>query len=124
MNDLLIKGYSYSPTVYFNEQTGELSLDGEYYQEYDIAFFKPVCDWLDEYLKKKGRNVTVNLKLSHLNSSARRRIDQILDRLQRYHKSRKGKVLVKWLYLDVDLKEEGQELAENFNDLPIHVLPA
>ncbi len=50
MNDLLIKGYAYSPSVYFNEQTGELNLDGAYYQEYDVAFFKPINDWLDSYL--------------------------------------------------------------------------
>ena len=124
MNDLLIKGYTYSPSVYFNEQTGELNLDGAYYQEYDIAFFKPINDWLDSYLQKKGRNVTINLKMSHLNSSARRRIDQIMERLQHYHNSRKGKVLVRWYYLDVDMKEEGQELSDNFPYLPIHVLPA
>ncbi|EAY29210.1 DUF1987 domain-containing protein [Microscilla marina] len=123
MNDLSIKGYACSPTVYFNDQTGELTLDGEYYQEYDVAFFKPVYDWLDGYLRKKGRKITVNLKLSHLNSSARRRIDQILECLQDYHTSHKGKVMVKWFYFDTDTKEEGIELAETFNNLPIHVLP-
>lgn len=124
MNDLLIKGYTYSPSVYFNEQTGELNLDGEYYQEYDVAFFKPIHDWLDSYLKQKGRTVTINLKLSHLNSCARRRVDQIMEQLQHYHNSRKGKVLVRWYYLDADMKEEGQELSDNFQYLPIHVLPA
>ena len=124
MDDLLIKRYTSSPTVYFNEQTGELTLDGEYYQEYDVAFFKPIYDWLDGYLKKKGRIITINLKLSHLNSSARRRIDQILDRLQGYHKARNGRVTVKWFYVDADMKEEGLDLADNFKHLPIHVLPA
>lgn len=123
MNDLSIQGYACSPTVYFDDQTGELTLDGEYYQEYDVAFFKPVYDWLDSYLRKKGRKITVNFKLSHLNSSARRRIDQILERLQGYHTSKNGKVLVKWFYFDADLKEEGAELVETFDSLPIQVLP-
>lgn len=123
MNNLSIQGYTCSPTVYFNDSTGELTLTGEYYQEYDVAFIKPVYDWLDGYLKKKGRKITVNFKLSHLNSSARRRIDHIFERLLEYHNAQQGKVMVRWFYGDADSKEEGEELVEAFDNLPIQLLP-
>ena len=56
MDNLKIAAGKTTPGVSFESRKGELSIVGESYPENSVEFFKPLLDWLDEYLENKFEN--------------------------------------------------------------------
>ncbi|MCS6968343.1 MAG: DUF1987 domain-containing protein [Cytophagales bacterium] len=113
------------PEINFNAQTGHLSISGESYHEYTLEFYKPVFEWLSEYLKTPGRHIVFDFCMSYYNTSTSRRFMEIFDLLAEYQQSGKGTVTINWYYKpeDIDMKESGEEYAEDtglhFNLIPL-----
>jgi len=117
MENLFIKADTFIPEINFNAQTGELNISGESYHEYTLEFYQPVFNWLTEYLKTPGRNIVLNFCMSYYNTSTSRRFLEMFDMLEEYQEQGKGIVTVNWYYSpeDVDMKESGEEYAEDVN---------
>lgn len=117
MENLFIKADTFIPEINFNAQTGELNISGESYHEYTLEFYQPVFNWLTEYLKTPGRNIVLNFRMSYYNTSTSRRFLEMFDMLEEYQEQGKGIVTVNWYYSpeDVDMKESGEEYAEDVN---------
>jgi hypothetical protein len=124
MEKFHIKGSTYIPNIDLDPETGVLEISGESYHEYTTEFFKPVFEWLEEYLKTPNRNVVMNFKMTYFNTSSSRRFIEVLTMLEDYHKNHGGNVVVNWHYEenDIDMLESGEEYAEDV-DLEFHLLP-
>lgn len=124
MEKFHIKGSTYIPNIDLDPETGILEISGESYHEYTTEFFKPVFEWLEEYLKTPSREVTMNFKMTYFNTSSSRRFIEVLTMLEDYHKNNGGNVVVNWYYEenDIDMLESGEEYAEDV-DLDFNLIP-
>lgn len=124
MEKFHIKGSTYIPNIDLDPETGVLEISGESYHEYTTEFFKPVFEWLEEFLKTPNQEVTMNFKMTYFNTSSSRRFIEVLTMLEDYHKSNNGNVVVNWYYEsnDIDMLESGEEYAEDV-DLDFNLIP-
>ncbi len=124
MEKFHIKGSTYIPNIDLDPETGILEISGESYHEYTTEFFKPVFEWLEDYLKTPNREITMNFKMTYFNTSSSRRFIEVLTMLEDYHKNNGGNVIVNWYYEenDIDMLESGEEYAEDV-DLTFNLIP-
>lgn len=101
MNSLYLKKTKVSPTVDFNCETGVLELKGRSLPEQAYELYKPLIEWMDEYVKNPKEKTTVNLHLEYINSSSNKYILLILKKLDDFHKEGKH-VEVHWFYDEED----------------------
>lgn len=115
MENFLIKGSTYIPTINFDTQNNVLEISGESYHEYTIEFFQPIFEWLNGYLAEPNKSFVFNFKMTYFNTSSSRRFLEIFDLLENYVKSKSGKVEVNWYYKegDLDMLESGEEYADD-----------
>ncbi|MCU0448060.1 MAG: DUF1987 domain-containing protein [Microscillaceae bacterium] len=113
----------YTPRVSFNAQTGICEIAGESYLEDAYAFYKPLKEWLEEYIQTISQSVTLNLSLTYLNTASSKSILAILKTLKNYQKTG-GAVSVSWKYrqTDIDMLEDIEDLIFE-SDLPIELIP-
>lgn len=122
MNSLLIEATKKTPTVDFNNLTGELNIAGMSCSENALGFFNPLFDWISEYTKEAKDVTTINFKLKYYNTSSAKCILDILDKLlvlKEYNKQ----LVVNWYYDPND--DEMLESGENYSailDYPFNLL--
>lgn len=119
MDNLHIAKTKYTMEINFDKDTGILDMAGSSYPENALDFFDPVIDWIKNYISRVDKPVVMNIRLNYLNTSSTKCILDIFEILNQYHKSA-GHVKINWYYEedDDDIKETGEELAEDF-DFPI-----
>jgi hypothetical protein len=115
MENYVINGSTYIPSVSFDATNHVLEIAGESYHEYTVEFFQPIMDWLKNYLATPGKTVVFNFKMTYFNTSSSRRFLEIFDMLEDYHTKKGGQVTVNWYYQagDLDMLESGEEYAED-----------
>ena len=70
MEKLQIEGGNKTPTVTFDHVTGEFELSGRSIPENAVDFYRPIYQWLDEYVKSPPNHTTLNVKLEYFNTSS------------------------------------------------------
>jgi len=122
MENLSIPATLSSPQVQGDGAMGLLCLSGESYPANTFEFFAPVQAWVAEFLARDDRLLTLELRLTYLNTSSIKCLMDILDDLQEAH--RRGRsCLVRWFY-DAE-NDRALELAEEFKEdltLPFEIL--
>jgi hypothetical protein len=79
MDDLFIAGSRHSPEVDFRFSQHSLRIAGEAYPENATAFFGPLIQACDAYLKESGdAPVTIDLALRYLNSASTKLLFQFV----------------------------------------------
>ncbi|MCU0448851.1 MAG: DUF1987 domain-containing protein [Bernardetiaceae bacterium] len=123
MENFVINGSTYIPTVNFDAVTHVLEIAGESYHEYTVEFYQPIMEWLRNYLAQPGRTLVFNFKMTYFNTSTSRRFLEIFDMLEDYQNNQQGKVTVNWYYQtrDLDMLENGEEYAEDLS-LPFNFI--
>lgn len=114
MERLLLKESKSTPCVDFDAEKNILSLKGQSYPEDAFLFFKPLLEWLKEYLAGKvGEDVEFEIALTYTNTSSSKCIMMILDLLE--DAADQGvKVKLKWICNEHN--EYEQECAEEFKE--------
>lgn len=109
--------------VDFSKDTGILELSGSSYPENTIDFFGPINEWIRNYIATYKKEITINFRLSYLNTSSTKCLLDIFETMDEYYKEG-GKVKINWYYAedDEDIMETGEELAEDF-EYPIELIP-
>ncbi len=110
MENIDIKGSHdvyFVPRVSLNSETGICELAGESYLEDTNEFYEPIIEWLDEFIAKVRRPLTLNISLTYFNTSSSGAILNILNKLKQYHEETQN-VIVNWFYdkEDIDMQEE------------------
>ncbi|MCP5050499.1 MAG: DUF1987 domain-containing protein [bacterium] len=116
MDNLHIEKSKYTMGIDFNQETGILEMNGSSYPENALDFFNPIIRWVKDYIAHIKKPINMNIRLNYLNTSSTKCILDILEILDQYHQSG-GQVKINWYYKagDEDIKETGQELAEDFH---------
>ncbi|WP_020531764.1 DUF1987 domain-containing protein [Flexithrix dorotheae] len=124
MENFSIPSSTYIPRIDFNSETNILEIEGESYHEYTVEFFKPVFEWLENYLGDPGKEITFNFRMTYFNTSSSRRFLEILNMLEEYQNEMDGNVTINWFYEenDVDMLESGEEYEEDV-ELDFNLIP-
>jgi len=123
LENLSLPGLPSSPRVEANEAAGTLLLAGESYPENSFEFFRPILAWVADFLERDERPLTVELRLTYLNTSSIKCMMDLLDALEEAHLSGRT-VTVNWFYDQEN--DRALDLAEEFKEelsLPFTILP-
>ncbi|HOK60987.1 MAG: DUF1987 domain-containing protein [Tenuifilum sp.] len=110
MELLNIEGTPKTPTVILNPSTGVIEIKGRSIPENSIEFYRPVVEWLDEYIKNPQPNTVVNVQLEYFNTSSSKCILDVFKKLEVLKKNQKD-VIINWYYEedDEDMLEAGED---------------
>lgn len=110
MELLNIEGTPKTPTVILNPSTGVIEIKGRSIPENSIEFYRPVVEWLNEYIKNPQPNTVVNMQLEYFNTSSSKCILDVFKKLEVLKKNQKD-VIINWYYEedDEDMLEAGED---------------
>ena len=111
MDNINIEPTPKTPKVDSQVGSGVLEIEGRSIPENSTEFYKPVFDWLDQYIESSNSNTSFNFKLEYFNTSSSKCILDILRKLEKLHKTGKS-VVVNWYYEEDD--EDMMEAGENY----------
>jgi hypothetical protein len=111
MNSLFVEGKQNTPTVTFSE-CGVLSISGRSIPEHPIKFYKPLEDWLNNFLATSPIKVYLKVQLDYLNTHSTECMLSIFKLLEAYSKSSKADVSILW-----NFEEDDEDMQSLGNDL-------
>ncbi|WP_250630538.1 DUF1987 domain-containing protein [Rhodoflexus caldus] len=117
MENFFLEETSKTPKLSFDVSTGKFLMSGRSIPENSIEFYKPLFEWLDEYVKKPCPKTSFDIKLEYFNTSSSKCLVEIFRRLE---KVTDGEVVINWFYEedDEDMQESGEDFKELI-DIPI-----
>jgi len=125
MENLFIAATATSPEIDFRFDENVLSLRGESYPENAAAFYAPVIERLNGWLKAcENVAITVEVTLTYFNSSSTKMLFNVFDALERAA-SAGNQVQVNW-YRDAEdetILEFGEELQTDFTSIKFNDCP-
>lgn len=99
-----------SPLIVF-ETNGYFEMKGKSIPENTLAFFKPMFDWLDQYIQNPAATTSLNIQLDYFNTSSSKAIADLFKKMEWIPKNGKGEAVINWLYNqdDLDMLEAGED---------------
>lgn len=114
MKSLFIEGKQNSPAVAFSEG-GVLSIVGRSIPEHPLKFYKPLEDWITEFLATSPIKVYFKAHLDYLNTHSTECMLTLMKKLEEYATSSKADVSILWNFDEDD--EDMQTLGEDLKSL-------
>lgn len=114
MNSLFIEGKQNSPAVAFSEG-GVLSISGRSIPEHPLKFYKPLEDWITEFLATSPVKVYLKIHLDYLNTHSTECVLVLMKKLEEYLSSSKADVSILWNFDEDD--EDMETLGEDLKSL-------
>jgi hypothetical protein len=110
MEPIIIEGTPKTPSVKFDASEGIFEIKGRSIPENSVEFYKPLNEWLDNYMQVPLDKTVVNIRLEYFNTSSSKCILDVFKRLEAIHKS-KHDVEINWFYEedDEDMLEAGED---------------
>lgn len=122
MDIFTIKATQSTPYIYFDPNIAVLDIKGRSIPENSVAFYKPLFDALDNYVKSPAKSINVLIQLEYYNSSSSVCILNLLKKLEAL-KDKPDSVAIEWYYEEED--EDTLAAGNNFRNmiqLPIKVI--
>ncbi len=111
MENIILDGTAKTPSVSFDFSRGVLELKGRSIPENSVEFYKPLNEWVVDYLDSPKGKTLVEIKLEYFNTSSSKCILDLFKQLEVL--SQKGaEVYVNWYFEQDD--EDMQEAGEDF----------
>jgi hypothetical protein len=110
MEPIIIEGTPKTPSIKFDAKDGVFEIKGRSIPENSVEFYKPVNEWLDNYMQVPLDKTVVNIRLEYFNTSSSKCILDVFKRLEAIHRS-KHDVEINWFYEedDEDMLEAGED---------------
>lgn len=110
MASIHIDGTPKTPTVSFDENSGQLEIKGRSIPENSIEFYKPLIDWIDKYARDPKPHTSLRVQLEYFNTSSSKCILDLFKKLELVRSSG-NEVTVLWHYEqdDEDMLEAGED---------------
>ena len=99
------------PKVNFDYKKGLIELTGRSTPEDTDNLYRPLLNWLKEYITKPQPKTIVNINLEYFNSSSTKYITRLLEQLS-FLVENNHPVEFNWFYIDEETKEEGEDFAD------------
>ena len=121
MENLLIEKTNQTPEINFNKESGFLSFKGRSLPEDSATFYKPVFDWLNQYIENLPSKTEVEFELDYFNTSSAKAIFSIINKFDKLYQT-SHPVSIRWKYDedDEDMRDLGNEYKDLFK-LPIEL---
>ncbi|MDD2563119.1 MAG: DUF1987 domain-containing protein [Salinivirgaceae bacterium] len=120
MNNLLREKTHTTPEIYFDAKTGVFEIQGRSIPENAMKIYRPVMEWIEQYLVNPQPKTTINLRLSFFNTSTSKYLMEMLKKFEVVN--RQGyPVEVFWYYDDEDIRD----IAEDYQalvDVPMKMI--
>ena len=113
MEKIKIKETENTPLVILNKEEGTFKIEGKTLPENVTVFYKPIIDWISEYIENPNDETIFETKLDYINTASSKALFSIFLKLETL--AEKGhKVLIRWYYADddEDMKDVGEEYAD------------
>ncbi|MGK7396903.1 MAG: DUF1987 domain-containing protein [Candidatus Cyclobacteriaceae bacterium M3_2C_046] len=114
MDSFFLKPSPKTPEIKFDIEKSLFEVSGRSIPENSIDFYKPVLEWLDQYIKHPNSETTLEIKLEYFNTSSSKCLVDIFRRFEKLHIEGK-KVSILWYYEDED--EDMLESGEDFKGI-------
>jgi hypothetical protein len=123
MEHINIAGTLKTPLIKSDPHQGIIEIKGRSNPENSVVFYKPLFDWLIEYVKEPVEKTTVNVQLEHFNTSSSKCILEVFKKLEVLKKTN-HEVVVNWYYEknDEDILEAGENY-EAMTNVPFKMIP-
>ena len=110
MDPIIIEGTPKTPSIKFDAKDGVFEIKGRSIPENSVEFYKPLNEWLDQYMQTPLDKTVVNIRLEYFNTSSSKCILDVFKRLEAIHRS-KHDVVINWFYEedDEDMLEAGED---------------
>ena len=110
-----------TPMIDFDTTTGVFKVTGRALPEYAHSFFKPIEEWLEEYVEDPLDSTVVEMRIDYFNSAATRYIFNLLMCFEDLVESGKD-VKILWHYKEGDelIENKGEEM-ESMLDVPFEM---
>ena len=110
MEPIIIEGTPKTPSIKFDAKDGVFEIKGRSIPENSVEFYKPLNEWLDNYMQVPLDKTVVNIRLEYFNTSSSKCILDLFKRLEAIHRS-KHDVEINWFYEedDEDMLEAGED---------------
>ena len=104
-----------TPHIRFDATSGNFELSGKSIPENSVLFYKPLFEWLDNYIQKPVPKTTLDIQLDYFNTSSSKCIVDLFKKLESISKNGKGEVVINWSYDEND--EDMQEAGEDYQSI-------
>ena len=118
MTPLICESTPKTPDIAFDSTAGIFEIKGMSCAEHALDFYKPVFDWLDEYIKDPRPVTILNVKLKYFNTSSAKCILQLLERMGKIRENG-FEIEIYWFYN----KDDEQMITDGENYSVILGLP-
>jgi len=120
LDSLYIEGTLKTPTIKSDSQEGIIEIKGRSHPENPIEFYKPLSNWVAEYVRDPRLKTTINIQLEHFNTSSSKRILDLLRSFELILMTH-NEVQVNWFYDDEDILEAG-ETFQTMTKIPFRLI--
>ncbi len=121
MKNIFYEGTVKIPYVNFNAEQGLLELKGRSTPENIEDTYRPLTEWVKEYVKNALDETVVNIHFEYFNSATSKALVQMFQVLARLQNEDK-KIIINWTYADDDSLEYGQDF-EDIIGIPFNYIP-
>jgi hypothetical protein len=113
MEKIRLKGTFETPSVVLDSEEGKLEFSGRSLPEDTTTFYRPILNWIEEYLVSPKNETSIAIKLEYFNTATSK---VLLNMLTKFEKTN-GQVTVHWFHYeeDEDMLESGKEFEELVN---------
>jgi hypothetical protein len=120
---LRIEATEDTPLIDFDTSTGVFKVTGRALPEDAHDFFKPIEEWVQDYVESPLANTTVEMRIDYFNSAATRYIFNLLMCFEDIVEEKRGDVKVVWYYKEGDdmIETKGEELS-SILELPFEMV--
>ena len=110
-----------TPLMQFNGEEGVFEISGRSIPENSIEFYKPLLNWVDDYVKHPSGKTTLSIKLEYFNTSSSKCLVELFRKLEEIID--KSEVKVQWYYEeeDEDMMESGQDF-QHILKIPLELI--
>jgi hypothetical protein len=108
--DILIRNASFeTPSIELNPKSGRLEFIGRSLPEDSATYYKPVLEWIDDYIPLANQHTDIEIKLEYFNTATSMVLLKIFHKFQNVQD-----VTVHWYHYseDEDMLESGREFEE------------
>lgn len=122
MENIILAATETTPQVTLDFEKNILLIKGVSYPENSNEFYKPIINWLKEYLNSVDTEIILNLHIEYLNTSSTKSILNILDVFNdSFNEGKNVKIIWNYDKENQSLFECGEELSFGL-DVPFEIV--
>jgi hypothetical protein len=120
MNNYISESTHTSPEIFLDAQNGTIEITGRSIPENAMKIYRPVMDWVEQYMVRPKQKTIITLRISFFNTSTSKYLMELLKRFEELH--RQGfAVEVNWYYNDEDILDIVQDY-QALVDIPMNLI--